>query len=264
MVTHNEPVTTRVDAPVITITLNRPQKRNALSRAMIEDLRQALRDAHLEKRARAVVLTGAGDAFCAGRDVGEMRGHEEGAQSQMQRWGEEAEQTRDLVLEMLRLPKPIIAAVNGPALGLGAGLVLAADVVIAGETATFGLPNPRLGLVAGVEAPLLAYRLGAGPAARLLMTGDAVDAAEALRLGVFHEGVATDLLWARSVEVGKQCAACSPESLGLTKRVLLETIGEQLETQLANGAIAAATARTTESAEQGLSAFLEKREPEWW
>lgn len=253
----------RVDDAVATVTINRHQKRNALTRAMIEDLRLALSDVHQERKVRAMVLTGAGSAFCAGRDISEMAAAGADPMADMARWGEEAEQLRDLLLEMLRLPKPIIAAVNGPAIGAGAGLVLAADIVVAASEAAFGLPAPQLGIVAGVEAPLLAYRLGAGPAARLMLTGDRIDSAEAHRVGVYHELVGSDLLWARAFEVAKQCAAGAPESMQLTKRLLLETIGEQLETQLNSGAIAAATARTTESARQGLQAYLDKKPAEW-
>lgn len=258
----NEVVQVKVVEPVGTIILARESRRNALTRAMIGDLRQALSDLHLERRVRAIVLTGAGTAFCAGRDVHELA--EESQQSNAeQRWGAEAEQFRELLLDMLELPKPLIAAVNGPALAAGAGLVLACDVVIASQSARFGLPDPRLGVVAGVVAPLLAFRVGAGPAARLLLTGEQYDAAEAYRLGIYHELVEHDLLWARGVEIGKSCAAGAPEAVQLTKRLLMETIGEQLSTQLTSGAIASATSRTTEAAKEGFAAFLEKRRPVW-
>jgi methylglutaconyl-CoA hydratase len=258
----NEVVQVKVVEPVGTIVLSRENRRNALSRAMIDELRQALSDLHLERRVRAIVLTGAGSAFCAGRDVHEMAAEDQQANAQ-QRWGEEAERFRELVVDMLELPKPIIAAVNGPALGSGAGLVLACDIVIASHGAKFGLPDPRLGVVAGVVAPLLAFRVGAGPAARLLLTGEQYDAAEAYRLGIYHELVEHDLLWARGVQIGKSCAAGAPEAVQLTKRLLTDTIGEQLMTQLTSGAIASAAARSTEAAKEGLAAFLEKRTPVW-
>lgn len=263
MVTQSNAIEVRVDESVATITINRPQKRNALTRAMMEDLRVALHDTHQEKRVRSVVLTGAGSAFCSGRDVHEMLATDDDPMANMARWGEEAQQVRELVLEMLQFPKPIIASVNGPAAGIGAGLVLAADIAVAAPGAAFGMPDPRLGVVAGVEAPLLAFRLGAGPAARLLLSSELIDAAEAHRLGVYHEQSSEDLLWARSFEIGKSCACGAPESVQLTKRLLLETVGEQLATQLSSGAIATATARTTEAAQEGLQAFVEKREPEW-
>lgn len=263
MIMQSDAVQVSVNEPVATIVLNRPQRRNALTRAMIAQLREALRDAYHEKRVRAVVLTGAGSAFCAGRDVHEMLASDDDEPADLKRWGEEAEQLRELILEMLELPKPIIASVNGPAVAAGAGLVLAADVVVASDDALFGFPDPRLGVVAGVEAPLVAFRLGAGAAARLLLTGELLPAEEALRMGVYHELADHRFLWSRAVEIAQQCAAGSPQAIHLTKRVLLETAGEQLATQLTSGAIATASSRTTESARQGLQAFIDKRRPEW-
>jgi methylglutaconyl-CoA hydratase len=109
----------------------------------------------------------------------------------------------------------------------------------------------------------LAFRIGAGHAARLLLTSTLIPAAEALRIGLFHEIVSADLLWPRAVELSKLCARGAPEALQLTKRMLNETIGEHLSTLLAAGAAASATARTTEAAAEGLAAFAEKREPKW-
>jgi methylglutaconyl-CoA hydratase len=178
-------------------------------------------------------------------------------------WHADAAAYRDLVEFMLRFPKPIIAAVNGPAIAGGAGLVLACDIVLAAETATFGLPEPLRGIVAGLVAPLLTFRIGGGHAARLLLTAQIVTSAEAFRLGLFHELVNPDLLWPRAAEVAMQCAKCAPSAVLQTKRMLNEVIGEQMLIQLGAGAAASATARTTEEAREGLAAFLEKREPKW-
>jgi methylglutaconyl-CoA hydratase len=114
-----------------------------------------------------------------------------------------------------------------------------------------------------VVSPLLVFRIGAGRAARLLMTAELVDAAEAERMGIYHELVAEDQLWVRATQIAQTCARGAPEALQLTKRMLNEVIGEQLFTQLTAGAAISATARTTEAAEEGLAAFLEKREPKW-
>ncbi|MEM1303246.1 MAG: enoyl-CoA hydratase/isomerase family protein [Planctomycetota bacterium] len=272
MILPADAIEVKVTEPVGTVVLNRPDRCNALTRAMIAALRDALRDLYNEKAVRAIVITGAGPAFCGGRDAAEMHAGviptpEAATPAQLaaaqQRWGEESTEYRDLIVEMLELSKPIIAAVNGPAAAGGAGLVLAADVVLACDDAAFGLPDPRRGVVAGVAGPLLAHRIGAGPAARLLLTAEMIDATEAHRVGVYHEMVATDFLWARAVEIGRGIAAGAPEAVALTKRLLSETIGEQLATQLTSGAIASATARTTESAREGISAFVEKRDPEW-
>jgi methylglutaconyl-CoA hydratase len=248
--------------PSGTIILNRPEKRNALTRQLLEELQQALGDLHREKRVRAVILTGAGSAFCAGMDLGEMQETAKSDRAQEQ-WYNDAVLYRDLVETMLRFPKPIIAAVNGPAIAGGAGLVVASDLVVAANSAIIGLPEPRRGIVAGLVSPLLAFRIGGGQAARLLLTAENISATEAHRIGLFHELVDTDAVWARAHALATEIAKSSPEALQLTKRMLNETIGEQLFTQLSLGAAASATARTTEAAQEGLAAFLEKREPKW-
>ncbi len=245
-----------------TIILNRPDKRNALNRSLLTALDEALDDLHLERKARAVVLTGAGPAFCAGMDLAEMRETSLRKDAYAQ-WHADARQYLDLILKMWRFPKPLIAAVNGPAVAGGAGLLLACDIVLAADVATFALTEPLRGIVAGMVSPLLAFRIGGGHAARLLLTAATIDAAEAKRIGLFHEVVHPDHLWPRAVEMAGQCARCAPEALLLTKQLLNETIGEHLPTLLSAGAAASAAARTTEAAAEGLAAFLEKRSPQW-
>ena len=255
-------VRVKIQAPSGTIVLNRPAKRNALSRALMADLTQAFQDLHLERRVRAVLLTGAGAAFCAGLDLAEI--HETSKQDDAwQQWHRDVTQLQELLELMLLFPKPIIAAVNGPAVGAGAALVLASDIVVAAPEARFGVPEPRRGLVSGLVAPLLAFRIGGGPAANLLLTARLVAAAEAHRLGIYHELTASDTIWARAHQLAQECGQSAPESLQLTKRMLNETVGEHLSTLLSAGAAASAAARTTEAAGEGLAAFLEKRDPQW-
>lgn len=249
-------------APSGTIILNRPDKRNPLSRELIFELQQAFEDFHLERSVRAVILTGAGTTFCSGMDLQQMLGTSKQPNA-LAMWHEDAVQYKELLETMLRFPKPIIAAVNGPAVAGGAGLVLASDVVIAVHEAKFGLPEPRRGLVAGLVAPLLVFRIGAGYSANLLLTGELISAEEARRVHLYHQLVSTDLVWAKAHEIAVTCARSAPESLLLTKRMLNETIGEHLGVLLAAGAATSATARTTQAAAEGLAAFLDKREPKW-
>ena len=251
-----------VTGPAGTIILNRADKRNALSRALLAELRQAFDDLHLERRVKAVILTGAGPVFCAGMDLAEMLETSKQDDAR-QRWHQDALIYHDLLVAMLQFPKPIIAALNGPALAGGAGLVLASDLVLAANSATFGLPEPLRGLVAGIISPLLNFRIGGSQSARLMLTASTIDATESHRIGLFHEVVPADHLWPRATEIAAQIARSAPEALQLSKRMLNETIGESLTTQLAAGAAASATARTTEAAAEGLAAFLEKREPKW-
>lgn len=245
-----------------TVILNRPDKRNAISRELLGELAEAFDDLHQEKRVRAVILTGAGTAFCAGMDLGEMQATATGENPHAQ-WQEDAERYHDLLLTMLRFPKPIIAAINGPVMAGGAGLALACDLVVASQSARFGLPEPKRGIVAGIVAPVLAFRVGAGAAGYLLLSAATIDAQRALQLGLFHEVVANDLVWVRAQELAGEIAQSAPEALLLTKRLLNETIGEHLSTLLTVGAATSAAARTTEAATEGLAAFLEKRPPVW-
>lgn len=252
----------KVHLPSGTIILNRPEKRNALTRELLTELHQALTDLHQEKRVRAIILTGAGSAFCAGMDLAEMQETAKGEDAQQQ-WFHDAVQYQELLELMLRFPKPIIAAVNGPAVAGGVGLVLASDLVVGATSALLGLPEPRRGIVAGLVSPLLVFRTGAAHAARLLLGAENIDATEAHRIGLIHELVNHDAVWARAHALAVEVAKSSPEAIQLTKRMLNETIGEHLFTQLSAGAAASATARTTEAATEGLAAFLEKRAPKW-
>jgi len=255
-------VIVKKNLPSGTIVLNRPDKRNALSRQVLAELAQAFDDLHQERSVRAVILTGAGNSFCAGMDLAEMQATSQQPDSFAQ-WHADAVQYRELIDTMLRFPKPIIAAVNGPAVAGGAGLVLASDIVVAAMEAKFGLPEPKRGVVAGMVAPLLVFRLGASQAANLLLTGRLIDSAEAHRIGLVHEVVPAEFVWARAQEIAGEVATGAPESIQLTKRLLNETIGEHLGTLLTAGAADSATARTTEAAREGLAAFLEKRPPKW-
>src|SRR5436190_5870700 len=136
------------------IDLNRQEKRNAQTRHLLTDIAQALDDLHQERKVRAVILTGAGSAFCAGMDLGEMQETSQ-RHDALAQWHNDAVQYRELLDKMLHFPKPIIAAANGPAMAGGVGLMLASDIVIAAENTKVGLPEPRRGIVAGMVAPLL-------------------------------------------------------------------------------------------------------------
>jgi methylglutaconyl-CoA hydratase len=251
------------NVPSGTIIVDRPEKHNALRRVTLIELQQALQDFHLEKSVRAVILTGAAGSFCSGIDLEEIQ---ETAKEKhaWEVWHEDALNYRSLIDAMLRFPKPIIAAVNGPALGAGAALVMASDLVVAGKSATLGIPDARRGLVSGLTIALTSFRLGGSFTARLAFTGEPIDAEEAYRLGAFHEVVEDHSVWARAQELAVSIAKSSAEAILLTKRLLNETIGETLiDTQLGAAAATSATSRTTETATEGVNAFLEKRSPEW-
>ena len=261
MYMESEPLEVKVTGCAGTLLINRPEHGNTLTRLLMRQMGDALDDLYREKRVRAIILSGTGDAFCTGCDLRELVDDDSG--DAQHKWGSDAAGYRDLLLKMLEIPKPIIASVHGPALSDGAGLVVASDIVVASTEATFGLPDPRQGLVAGVVAPLLCARLGTGQAARLLLTSETIEANEGHRLGLFHELSAPENVWARAMEIAQQCALGAHEAVQLTKRLLHETAGEQLATQLSAGAIMRATSCTTESGQEGIAAFLENRSPNW-
>lgn len=244
--------------------LQRPEARNALDRQLIEQLSQGLDDLLQEKRVRAVILTGAGADFCAGLDLKQLHSLvQRDPREALPLWHEDWLRLKELLEKMLRYPKPIIAAVDGAALGGGMGLVLASDLVVMSNRAQLGVPAVRHGLIGGAVAPLLAFRTGGATAARLLLTAQPMDAAEAHRLGLCGPPVAPEQIWAAACELVERCAGAPYESLQATKRLLNETIGEVLETQMSVGAAMGATSCTTDSAAEGLTAFVEKRSPRW-
>ncbi|MEM6470768.1 MAG: enoyl-CoA hydratase/isomerase family protein [Planctomycetota bacterium] len=257
-------VTLKIVDSVATIVMDRSKSRNALNGQLVADLQQAFSDVHQEKRVRAVVLTGAGDSFCSGVDLksfAEILDLDE--MESAQAWIEAWRQLTELCEALLRFPKPVVAAVDGAAVGAGLAVALACDLLVASDRAELVANAAERGLVGGVTAPLLSFRFGTSIASRMLLTGSAVSAEEALRLGMCCEVVAPSQVWVAANEWAKRCGNAPRESLQATKRMLNETIGEQLMIQLANGAAAGATICSTESAAEGMRAFTEARQPDW-
>lgn len=247
---------------VATVVLNRPERCNALSRELIAQLKETFDDLHQEKKIRSVILSAAGVTFCSGMDLHQW--HENlNQRDALQQWHEDVNAIRDLFETMLLFPKPIIAAVDGQALGIGLGLVLACDLVVGSHRLVLGLPAPRLGLVSGLVAPLLAFRGGAATASRLMLGDDWLDSQEAFRLGLVHHLVEPAQVWVRAQQWEEKVAQCAAESQLLSKRMLNEVVGESVMSWLASGAAIAAAACTTEAASEGLRAFAEKRSPKF-
>ncbi|TXH01727.1 MAG: enoyl-CoA hydratase/isomerase family protein [Candidatus Moraniibacteriota bacterium] len=247
---------------VATVVIDRANRCNALSRELVEQLTETLGDLHQEKKIKAVVFAAAGSTFCSGVDLQEW--HETlDSQDAMQQWHQDMEGLKDLYEAMLIYPKPLIAAVDGAALGAGLGLVLACDLVVGSHRLTLGLPAPRRGLVSGLVAPLLYFRAGAATASRLLLGDDWLDSQEAHRLGLVHHLVEPNQVWVRAQQWGEKIQNSAPQSLMLTKRMLNEVIGENVLSWLTSGAAMTATACTTEAAAEGLRAFIDKRGPKF-
>lgn len=252
----------RIDPPSATILLRRPGRQNALSRDVIGTLQQLLYDLHQQPRVRAIIITGTDPAFCAGTDLSEI--HEsQHASDALQQWSVDAQQLCELMASLMRFPKPLIAAANGVTLGVGLALAAACDIIMASPAASFGIPEPRHGLTSSLALPLLQFRIGGSHTANLAMRGHKIDAEQALSIGLVQQIVPHEQLWARCHELVGEIAHNSADALALTKRVLNETVGEQVLQQLSAAAAATASARTTDSAMEGVSAFKQKRPPDW-
>lgn len=255
-------LTIRKDVPSGTIAIDHDARSNALSSELVSALQQALDDFQGEKKVRAVILTGHGDAFCTGTDLKELNESFEQTGAE-QLWQEQVTAVQELLETMLRYPKPIVAGVNGWTVGSGLALMLACDIAIAADSAKFALPEAKLGLVAGLSAPLLSRKSGTAITNEMLATGTSIDAPRALRHGLINEVVAGDLVWARAHELALAMAKTSPTSHLIGKQLLNETIGESLFTELSIGAANTAAARSTEQAREGVDAFIAKRLPRW-
>lgn len=255
------PLILSTDAGAVrTLSLNRPEVRNALSVELREALRAALDDAAADEGVRALVLTGEGSAFCAGLDLRELASV---ANAPTERSRDDARRLGELFYRIHTFPKPIVAAVHGAAIAGGAGLASACDVVIAGERAQFGYTEARIGFVAALVAVFLVRQVGDRKARELLLGAGIHDARKAYALGLVNEVVADGSALPRAQEVAAALARNAPSSLRLTKALLAALPGLDLEDGLRHAADVNALARSSDDLEEGVTAFLEKREPAW-
>jgi isohexenylglutaconyl-CoA hydratase len=257
---------------VLHVTLNRPDARNAMSLQMVAELRQVLKDAEATAgqadAVRVVVLRGAGGHFCAGADLKDMAGARMRA---MQGAGTGASdpisevnaEFGQLCVAYSRSPLAVVAVLEGTVMGGGFGLACVADVAIASETANFRLPETSLGVVPAQIAPFLVERLGYSQAKRLAVTAGRLDAAAALRLGLVHEVVSSDLIVTALNKVLSDILACAPGALAATKALMA-----QARLREPQGLVQAAAAVFSQAAQgpegiEGMTAFMQKRKPTW-
>lgn len=266
---------------VRTLTLNRPEVRNAMSMAMVDELLAALRDAEHQPDVRAVVLRGAGGHFCAGGDIADM------AQARMKLAQQQAQQLADkaatgqataapnpvaltnaafgkLCLAYARSPLPIVTVLEGTVMGGGFGLACVSDVSLALDTVSFRLPETSLGIIPAQIAPFLVERLGYAEAKRLAVTGAKVGAAEALSIRLVHE-VHTD---AAALDAALQrtlasILACGPQAIAATKSLLSHARLSPPEQLVDDAAALFARAVLSDEGQEGTSAFMQKRKPYW-
>lgn len=242
------------------ITLHRPERRNALSRELIDALREAFDRAKQAPKVRSVVLTGSGSAFCAGMDLQELRRLVSGQASATEVHAD-AELLAQLYDEIYHFPKPTVAAVNGPAIAGGAGLVSVCDLAYAMPDASFGYPEVRRGLVAAMVMPHLLRHVNQRAARWLLLTGELIDAHQAERWGLINRVVPRDTFWESIRAVLRSLADGAPQALKATKELLGRCAPQALSSQ--ELAQASAAPRLSDECREGLSAFFNKTSPSW-
>lgn len=245
---------------ITTVTLNRPQVRNAFDGALVAELCAAFLKFGGDTSVRAVVLAGTGPVFCAGMDLGWLAKSESASEAQRL---QDADQLQRMFRAIDECPCPVIGRVQGAAYGGGVGLAAACDVVVAADDTQFALREVRVGLIPAVIAPFLLQKLGHSQARRFCLTGEPFSARVGKSIGLVHEVVPLDQLDASILELTDHLRQGGPRAVRETKSLLrrLLTLSEQERWRLtlqANARI-----RGTEEAREGMRAFVEKRPPAW-
>jgi methylglutaconyl-CoA hydratase len=242
-----------------TITLNRPEKRNAVSFELVSELLSALDEIEASP-AQVVIITGAGKAFCAGMDLDELKSllgktHDDNLK--------DSGRMAQLFRRIYEFPLPTIAAVNGAAIAGGTGIATMCDFTVAVPEAKFGYTEVRIGFVPAIVSSILVWQVGHKTARDLLLTGRLFSASEAHRHGLVNEVVPPDQLMTRARALAAELSENSPTSLRVTKKLINSFLSRQLDEQFAAAIEENARIRTTADFREGVSSFLEKRKPRW-
>jgi enoyl-CoA hydratase len=254
-----ENILLEIDGAVATVTLNRPTVLNALNTSLLAELTQALSELDREDAVRAVIVTGAGKAFAAGADIGELNAIANAVEG-----AEKARSGQRITLQIERMRKPVIMAVNGFALGGGCELAMAGDVRIASENAKFGQPEVNLGLIPGYGGSQRTTRLlGKGMALFLCLSGDIIDANTALQIGLVERVVPAEELLPAARKLAQTFAAKAPLAIAACKRAIYNGAHLPLSDALEVEALEFGTLVNTNDFKEGTGAFLEKRKPAW-
>jgi len=244
---------------IVLLTLNRPDKRNAISYELIGDLQRAL-DHVRDSSSQVLIITGAGKAFCSGMDLENLkalvgRTHDQNV--------EDSRTMARLFRSIYDFPKPTIAAVNGAAIAGGTGIATICDFTLATPEAKFGYTEVRIGFVPAIVSNFLVRQVGEKHARDLLLTGRIFGAEEALRLGLVNEIISPDHLLARAHELAHTLMENSAASLRATKQLLSQSVNEELDRRIEASIEENARIRQTHDFREGVTAFLEKRKPQW-
>ena len=245
---------------VRTITLNRPERRNAMTPEMQQELIAAMEDAAGAAAVQVVVFAGAGEAFCAGLDLSALQGMNDRSAADH---AADAERIVGLFRMLYELPKPTIAVVHGAAVAGGTGLATMCDFTLAAPGAKFGYTEVRIGFVPAIVSAFLVLQIGERQARDLLLTGRLFTSEEALKLGLVNEIVEVAALEKRTMELVATLKGNSGAAMAATKRLLAAQNKTWLDAAVAASLRANAEARMTPDFREGVAAFLEKRKPMW-
>ena len=237
------------------ITLNRPEKRNALNGEIVAELKAAINETGRDPQCRVVLLSGAGKDFCSGAD---LEGLDKTAQADILDNMAGARQTAELFLMMRKHPRPILAAVQGRALAGGCGLATACDIILAAESAQFGYPEVNIGFVPAMVMAILRRSISEKAALELVVTGETISAARAHELGLIHRIYSDDQFATEVTAYSKRLAAKSASAIMLSKRLLYNMDPMSFEAALEAGVEINAIARMTEDCRKGVERFLRK------
>ena len=258
--THYSTLHTHTDSGIHTILLNRPEKRNSLTPQLMDDLTHALEAFAASQTCRVVILTGAGSSFCAGLDLDPLApSHPHSTEE----YHADAERIANLLRTLYSLPKPSIAAVNGPAIAGGMGIATLCDFTLAVPEAKFGYTEVRIGFVPAIVSAFLRTQLGEKSSRDLLLTGRLISAAEAQSLGLVTRIIAEPDLLREARSLALRLMRNSPAAMEATKRLLGRFSDHHLPDDIEAAIRASVDARSNADFHEGVSAFLEKREPQW-
>jgi len=262
---HYATLLTHTESGIHTIFLNRPEKRNALNHQLMEDLTHALESFAGSHSCRVVIITGSGSSFCAGLDLEHLRAMSvaPGQLSPTEDYQRDAQRIATLLTTLYSLPKPSIAAVNGPAIAGGMGIATLCDFTLAVPEAKFGYTEVRIGFVPAVVAAFLRTQLGEKSCRELLLTGRLISAEEAQNLGLVNRIYAEPDLMREARSLATRLIRNSPAAMEATKRLLGKFSDHHLPTDIEAAIRASVDARSNADFHEGIGAFLEKREPQW-
>ncbi len=251
---------THIEGGIARIALNRPEVRNAFNGELINDLFEAFEYFKENDETRVIILTGAGKTFCAGADLNWMKSVVDYSYEQNY---QESVQLANLIYFIYSYPKPVIARLNGAAIGGGVGLMSACDIIIAADNAKFGLSEVRLGLVPSAISPYVIRRIGEAKAKEFFITGERITAIEAEKIDLVNKIVPLNKLDETVNEKAENILKNGPKAVRAAKELILKISESEIREVQDYTAKLIAELRTSEEGQEGMNAFLEKRKPKW-